>query len=133
MKHSITSMMARGIDVEQVTIFVNYELPVDVKGKAVVNYELPVDVSGKAVVNYELPVDVNGKAVIWRVFSRLFDEFLFSDLSNEFSLSYLTSFILGFVQQVFSLLFVEFYSLCYFTSFILGFGEFSLEGVTSKV
>jgi hypothetical protein len=56
-----------------------------------------------------------------------------SDLSNKFSLSYLTSFILGFVQQVFSLLFAEFYSLCYLPSFILGFGEFSLEEVTSKV
>jgi hypothetical protein len=38
------------------------------------------------------------------------------------------SFILGFVQEVISLLFVEFYSLWYFTSFSLGFGEFILEG-----
>jgi hypothetical protein len=84
----------------------NCELPVDVMGKA-----------GKAVGNYELPVDVNEKAVIFasflsvisrvpvlgfikRVFSLLFLRVLFSDLSNKFSLFYLSSFILYGISRV---------------------------------
>jgi hypothetical protein len=58
-------------------------------------------------------------SVIWRV--------LFSVYQTSFLSLIFTSFILGFVQEVISLLFGEFYSLCYFTSFGLGFGEFTLE------
>jgi hypothetical protein len=63
-------------------------------------------------------------SVIWRV--------LFSVYQTSFLSVIFTSFILGFVQEVVSLLFGEFYSLCYFTSFGLGFGEFTLERIADR-
>jgi hypothetical protein len=57
---------------------------------------------------------------------------LFSVYQTSFLSVIFTSFILGFIQGVVSLLFGQFYSVCYFTSFGLGFGEFTLERIADR-